>query len=86
MSPLLSNRDKEIQVVMMLPLPRPRPPKLSDYDALRVQEIWENSIYLDVDLGNDDPFYAQSNSMYNASIKQADRLIFMANKAKTTWS
>ena len=53
---------------------------ISDYDALRVQEIWEDSIELDVDIGDDDPFYARSNSAYNASIERAVGLIDVAKR------
>ena len=76
---------KKIEEKEKVPRMEMKPPhhdRISDYDALRVQEIWENSIDLDVDLGNDDPFYAQSNSMYNASIKRADRLLGMAKRKR----
>ena len=76
---------KKIEEKEKVPRMEMKPPhhdRISDYDALRVQEIWENSIDLDVDLGNDDPFYAQSNSMYNASIKRADRLLAMAKRKR----
>ena len=33
--------------------------RLRDYDALHVQKLWEDSIELDIDLGDSDPFYAK---------------------------
>ena len=54
--------------------------RLRDYDALHVQKLWEESIELDVDLGDSDPFYAKSDSNYKELIGRATTLIATARQ------
>ena len=52
---------------------------MTDYDANRVQEIWESIIELDLDIK--DPYYAQNNDEYHDIMNNATKTINRKKKA-----
>lgn len=55
---------------------------MTDYDANRVQEIWESIIELDLDIK--DPYYAQNNDEYHDIMNNASKTINRKKRASTS--
>lgn len=60
----------------------PHHDRLRDYDALHVQQLWEDAIELDVDLSACDPYRALNNDKYKIAIGQATKVISAARRKR----
>ena len=78
-------KEKEKATKESVPRMEMKPPclnRLRDYDPLLVQKIWEDSIELDVDLKDSDPFTAQSTADYKNAIDKASKTISSARRKR----